>query len=222
MNNWNLIRAAGIGAYLMLWASVTWGLISSTEIVRWKATKATSIALHQAFSTSGMLLLGAHLYFLLKDKFLPFTWLDLVVPMRSTYRPIGVTLGIAALFLTLLGVLSTSWGRRVIGTKWWRRSHVLSIPAFALALVHGLMAGSDTKRPALWWMYVFTACAVLFLLLVRAFTAEERKKHALELAEAETAVETAPPVKAKCQRHRQRQRPCLGRWAPIGARGLDA
>ena len=82
----------------------------------------------------------------------------------------------------------------MIGTKWWRRSHALSIPAFALALVHGLMAGSDTKRPAVWWMYVFTACVVLFLLLVRAFTAEERRKHAFELAEAEKAPQ---PVKVK-------------------------
>ena len=196
MNNWNLIRAAGIGAYLMLWASVTWGLISSTEIFRWKATKATSVALHQAFSTSGLLLLGAHLYFLLKDKFLPFTWLDLVVPMRSTYRPIAVTLGIAALFMMLLGVLSTSWGRKVIGTKWWRRSHALSIPTFALTLVHGLMAGSDTKRPAMWWMYVFTACVVLFLLLVRAFTAEERRKRAAEV----TLEEEVPATVVKTKR----------------------
>jgi len=197
MNNWNLIRAAGIGAYLMLWASVTWGLISSTEIFRWKATKATSVALHQAFSTSGLLLLGAHLYFLLKDKFLPFTWLDLVVPMRSTYRPIAVTLGIAALFMMLLGVLSTSWGRKVIGTKWWRRSHALSIPTFALTLVHGLMAGSDTKRPAMWWMYVFTACVVLFLLLVRAFTAEERRKRAAEVPLEEEVPATVVKVKVK-------------------------
>jgi hypothetical protein len=196
MNNWNLIRAAGIGAYLMLWASVTWGLISSTEIFRWKATKATSVALHQAFSTSGLLLLGVHLYFLLKDKFLPFTWLDLVVPMRSTYRPIAVTLGIAALFMMLLGVLSTSWGRKVIGTKWWRRSHALAIPTFALTLLHGLLAGSDTRRPAMWWMYVFTACVVLFLLLVRAFTAEERRKRAAEV----TLEEEVPATVVKTKR----------------------
>lgn len=194
--NWNLIRAAGIGAYLMLWASVTWGLISSTELFRWKATKATSVALHQAFSTSGLLLLVAHLYFLLRDKFLPFTWIDLLVPLRSTYRPIGVTLGIGALFLMLLGVLSTSWGRKLIGTKWWRRTHALSIPTFALALVHGLMTGSDTKRPTMWWMYVATACVVLFLLLVRAFTAGERRKQAAELPQEEQA----PAANAKPKR----------------------
>lgn len=205
MITWNIIRAAGIGAYLMLWASVTWGLISTTAVFRWKASKATTIALHQAFSTSGLLLLGTHLYFLLKDKFLPFTWLDLLVPMRSTYRPIGVTAGIGALFLMLLGVLSTSWGRRLIGTKWWRRTHALSVPAFALALVHGLMSGTDTKRPAMWWMYVATACVVLFLLLVRAFTAGERPQRA---SLPEGAVPKAPAVPKNL----------LSRMTPMAAR----
>jgi hypothetical protein len=176
MITWNIIRAAGIGAYLMLWASVTWGLISTTAVFRPRTSKATTVALHQAFSTSGLILLATHLYFLLKDKFLPFTWVDLLIPMHTTYRPIGVALGIGALFCMLLGVLSTSWGRKLIGTKWWRRTHTLAIPAFALALVHGLMAGSDTRRPMMWWMYVGTACVVLFLLFVRAFTAGEKPK----------------------------------------------
>lgn len=182
MITWNVIRAAGIGSFLMLWASVTWGLISTTSVFRWKASKATIVALHQAFSTSGLLLLAVHLGFLVRDEFLPFSWLDLIVPMHASYRPIGVTLGIGALFLMLLGVLSTSWGRKIIGTKWWRRAHALSVPAFALALTHGLMAGTDTKRPLMWWMYVATACTVLFLLLVRAFTAGERERRPAALA----------------------------------------
>jgi DMSO/TMAO reductase YedYZ heme-binding membrane subunit len=174
MITWNIIRAAGIGAYLMLWASVVWGLISTTAVFRFKTSKATTVALHQAFSTSGLVLLATHLYFLLRDTFLPFSLMDVLVPMRTTYRPVGVALGIGAMFLTLLGVLSTSWGRKIIGTKWWRRTHSLAVPAFALALVHGLIAGSDTKRPELWWMYVATASILLFLLLVRGFTAGER------------------------------------------------
>jgi hypothetical protein len=180
MITWNIIRAAGIGAYLMLWASVTWGLISTTSVFRFKTSKATTVALHQAFSTSGIILLATHIYFLLKDTFLPFTWLDVLIPLRTTYRPVGVALGIGAMFLMMLGVLSTSWGRKIIGTKWWRRTHSLAVPAFALALVHGLLAGSDTKRPEMWWMYVATASVLLFLLLVRAFTAGERPQRKVQ------------------------------------------
>jgi hypothetical protein len=172
---WNVIRAAGIGAYVMLWASVTWGLVATTSVFGRRIPKATSVALHQAFSTTGLILLAAHLGFLLQDRFVPFGPLDLVIPMRSHYRPVGVTLGIVSLFVSLLGVFATSWGRRLIGTTWWRRMHSLSIPAFTLALLHGLAAGTDTRRTVVFVMYVITAAAVFFLLIVRALTARKRR-----------------------------------------------
>jgi DMSO/TMAO reductase YedYZ heme-binding membrane subunit len=167
---WNALRAAGIGAYLMLWGSVAWGLVSTTSLLGKRVAKVTTIALHQALSTSGLLLLASHLGFVLLDRYVPFSALDLVVPMRSSYRPIGVTLGIGAMVVMILGVLGTSWGRKLIGTKWWRRAHTLSVPAFALALMHGLMTGTDSPRPAMFWLYVVTTAALLFLLLLRALT----------------------------------------------------
>ncbi len=178
MITWNLLRAAGIGAFLMLWASVAWGLVSTTSVFGRKVPKATTVALHQALSTSGLLLLTMHVGMLLLDRFMTFTPLDLVVPMRASYRPIGVTLGIAAMYVMLVGVLGTSWGRKLIGTKWWRRAHSLSGPAFALALVHGLMTGTDTRRPGMFWVYVASAASLMFLLLVRAFTAGQRPQRA--------------------------------------------
>lgn len=178
MIEWNVIRAAGIGAFLMLWGSVAWGLIATTSVFGKKIPKPTSIALHQALSTSGLLFLAMHLGFLLVDKFMPFTPLDLLIPMRTSYRPIGVSLGIASMFVLVLGVLATSWGRKLIGTKWWRRTHALSVPAFALALMHGLMTGTDSKRPAMFWMYVVSAAILLFLLLLRGLNSERRSQRA--------------------------------------------
>jgi sulfoxide reductase heme-binding subunit YedZ len=178
VTTWNVLRAAGIGAYLMLWASVAWGLVSTTQVFGRRVPKATNVALHQAFSTSGLALLATHLAFVLRDRFVPFGWLDLVVPMRATYRPVGVAFGIAAMFLMILGVLSTSWGRKLIGTTWWRRAHSLSVPAFSVALVHGLLTGTDTRRPALFWLYLGTAAALVFLLLVRALTYGHRPARA--------------------------------------------
>jgi sulfoxide reductase heme-binding subunit YedZ len=171
---WNIIRAAGVGAFLMLWASVAWGLISTTSVFGKKAPRATTVALHQAFSTSGLLLLVTHVVAQLLDLILPFTPLDLIVPLRATYRPVGVTFGIGAMFVMLLGVLSTSWGRKLIGTKWWRRTHSLSVPAYTLALLHGLMTGTDTARPAMFWMYLSSAGILLFLLVLRGLTVGQR------------------------------------------------
>jgi sulfoxide reductase heme-binding subunit YedZ len=170
MIEWNLIRAAGIGAYLMLWASVTWGLVATTSLFGKKMPKATSVALHQAFSTLGLLLLATHLGVLLVDRFMPFAPLDLVIPLRATYRPIGVAFGIVAMF-TMVVVLVSSWARKPIGTAWWRRLHTLSVPAFSLALVHGFMTGTDTPRPPMFWFYLASTAILLFLVLARAFTA---------------------------------------------------
>jgi len=166
---WNIIRAAGIGAYLMLWASVTWGLVATTSLFGKRIPKATSVALHQAFSTLGLLLLVTHVGVLLVDSFMPFGWLDLLIPMRATYRPAGVAFGIGAMVLMAL-VLLTSWFRKQVKPAWWRRFHGLSLPAFSLALVHGLMTGTDSPRPTMFWFYLATTGLLLFLALLRAMT----------------------------------------------------
>jgi methionine sulfoxide reductase heme-binding subunit len=197
MTTWNVLRAAGIGAYLMLWASVAWGLVSTTQVFGRRVSKATNVALHQAFSTSGLLLLATHLVFVVKDTFVPFTWLDVLVPLHATYRPAGVAFGIAAMFVMLLGVLSTSWGRKLIGTKWWRRTHSLSVPAFSLALIHGLMTGTDTPRPAMFWLYLATTAALVFLLVVRALTVGLRPQRAAAPARAVRPAAAVPAAPAK-------------------------
>ena len=166
---WNIIRAAGIGAYLMLWASVTWGLVATTSLFGKRVPKATSVALHQAFSTLGLLLLVTHLGVLLADSFMPFAWLDLLIPLRATYRPVGVALGIGAMMLMAV-VLLTSWFRKQLKPTWWRRFHALSVPAFSLALAHGFMTGTDSPRPTMFWFYLATTGILLFVVLVRAMT----------------------------------------------------
>jgi len=170
---WNIIRAAGIGAYLMLWASVTWGLVATTSLFGKRVQKATSVALHQAFSTLGLLLLITHLGVLLVDSFMPFAWLDLVIPLRATYRPVGVAFGIGAMMLMVV-VLLTSWFRKQFKPTWWRRFHAMSVPAFSLALAHGFMTGTDSPRPTMFWFYLATTAILLFLVLLRAMTAGMR------------------------------------------------
>jgi len=68
----------------------------------------------------------------------------------------------------------TSWLRKRLGTAWWRALHIAATPAFILAMVHGIFAGTDAAQPWLWWTYVTTSCIVLFLLMVRALTVGNR------------------------------------------------
>jgi ABC-type Fe3+ transport system permease subunit len=69
----------------------------------------------------------------------------------------------------------------------------MAVPVFATSMVHGLLAGSDSQRPAMWWLYLGTALAVVFLVLVRAFTygfrpaRAPRPEHAPRLDRASSA-----------------------------------
>ena len=169
MTTWIILRAAGIGSYVALWLAVSWGLIASTSLVTNRVSKPTSTLFHGVVATAGLALLLIHLGGLLVDAFMPFTALDLVVPMRTTYRPFAVALGITAMYGMVL-VLASSWARKRLGTKVWRAIHLLSVPIFTLALAHGVFAGSDSSRPWMFAIYVGTGLITLFLVIVRGLS----------------------------------------------------
>jgi sulfoxide reductase heme-binding subunit YedZ len=169
MTMWILLRAAGIGAYLMLYLAVAWGLASTTAVVTKHVSKQSSILFHQFVATVGVVLLGVHVLLLVIDTFMPFRWVDILVPMHATFRPFAVTLGVVAMYGMVI-VLVSSWLRKPLGTKVWRAIHLLAVPAFTLALAHGVFTGTDTTRSWMWGIYAFTGLSVLFLVLVRALT----------------------------------------------------
>ncbi len=177
MTMWILLRAAGIGAYVMLFLSVVWGLAGTTSVFGKRISKASATTVHQFMATCGLFLLAGHVGVLLADSFMPFSIADVTIPMASTYRPVAIAFGVVAMYATVF-VIVTSWMRKKIGTKWWRRTHLLAVPTFVLSLVHGIFAGTDSARPALWWTYLATGLIVLFLLVVRALTAGYRPERA--------------------------------------------
>ena len=169
MTTWILLRAAGIGAYVMLFLSVAWGLLATTSIVTKRVSKPSSTLFHQFTATVGVVLLAVHLVLLVVDTYMPFAPLDLLVPLHSTFRPLAITAGVLGMYGMVI-VLVTSWLRKPIGTKVWRAIHLLAVPAFTLALAHGVFAGTDTERWWMWGMYALTGLFVLFLVIVRGLS----------------------------------------------------
>jgi DMSO/TMAO reductase YedYZ heme-binding membrane subunit len=169
MTTWVLLRAAGIASFLMLFLSVAWGLVATTSIVTKRVSKPSANLFHAFVATTGLALLVVHLGLLLVDGFMPFSLASIALPMASDYRPLAITAGVVAMYAVVTVVVS-SWLRRSIGTRWWRRLHVLAVPAFTLALAHGVFAGTDTERPWMFALYAASGLVVVFLILVRAFT----------------------------------------------------
>jgi sulfoxide reductase heme-binding subunit YedZ len=204
VTSWVLLRAAGIGAYLMLFSSVAWGLVATTSPFGRRIPKPSATLVHQFMSTCGLSLVGVHVGLLLTDQFMPFTLPDVLLPMRSSYRPVGVAFGVVAMY-ALVGVIVLSWLRRSIGTTWWRRSHLLAVPTFTLTLVHGIFAGTDSVRPWMWIVYLATGALVLFLVVVRGLTAGFRpprpapSPHHAEGGIRPRATRTSAPARAAAE-----------------------
>jgi DMSO/TMAO reductase YedYZ heme-binding membrane subunit len=132
---------------------------------------------------------------LVLDEFAPFKPLDLLLPFRNSYRPEAVTLGIVAMYGTVL-ILTTSWIRKKMSTRFWRAIHLLAVPMFTIAMLHGIFAGTDTGRPWMFFTYIGTGAITVFLVLVRGLTAGFRPERAPRPEHARAAapvVEMAEP-----------------------------
>lgn len=173
MTTWVLLRAAGIGAYVALWLAVVWGLVATTGVVKSRISKPSANHFHAFVATTGLVLLGVHLGLLLIDAYMPFTPSDVFIPMRSTFRPVAITAGVLAMYGMVLLIVS-SWMRSKLSTRLWRAIHLLSVPAFVLALLHGVFTGTDTERPWMVAMYAVTGVIAFFLVVVRGLTADYR------------------------------------------------
>ena len=169
MITWIILRAAGIGAYLMLFGSVAFGLVATSAPFGKRIAKQSATLIHQFLSTVGLVLLGVHIGGLLLDTYIHFGAKEVLVPLASTYRPFAVALGVLGMYATVL-VLVSSWVRRQYAPKLWRTLHMAAVPAFGLCLLHGLFAGADATRRWMFLTYVMTASVVVFLLVLRGLT----------------------------------------------------
>ncbi len=139
---WHLTRSAGISAYLLLCASMVWGLFVSGQHVKDWSPGTLSLTMHTAIAWLALILGFTHALLLLGDTYFSYTLSDVLIPFTGPYRPLAVGLGTLALWLTLVVTLSFQVKRR-IGHRAWRWIHLTSYGAFAMVTVHGLTAGTD-------------------------------------------------------------------------------
>ena len=165
---WYVTRTVAVAGYLALSASVVLGLLRTlarrtNERLSWLVDEA-----HQFLSILAVVLVAAHLISLVFDSFLPFAWVNLIVPVNEPYRPLAVEFGVFA-FYSLVAVSLSSWVKRALPYGFWRLLHYLGIVTFALVTVHGWMSGSDTNEPFMRVIYGVSVGAVAFVFAMRLF-----------------------------------------------------
>jgi predicted ferric reductase len=175
---WDVARAGGFTAYILLTLAVVVGLALSTQLQspsRWP--RLINSELHNFLTLLSTIFLGVHVLAVVVDPFTHFGLNEILIPLASHYRPEWMALGIVGLYLGIAIGISTLLRKR-IGYKWWRRLHVLTLGIFALATIHGLGTGSDTQT---WWalgIYLVSLVLVGALFCRRIFSSQGKHKQA--------------------------------------------
>ena len=138
---WYLVRSTGIVTYVLLTASMLWGLWLSTRTPA-PPGRPWVLELHRALGGVAVFALLGHLLALLADSYVHFGLADVLVPLATSWRPVAVAWGVIAGWL-LVAVEVTALLRRRLTRSSWRKVHLASFGAYLLATVHFLTAGTD-------------------------------------------------------------------------------
>ncbi|MCB9437648.1 MAG: ferric reductase-like transmembrane domain-containing protein [Anaerolineales bacterium] len=141
---WHLVRSSGITAYILMTASVIWGLAISSKVVKDWSPGVLSMTLHSAISWLAVLFAGFHAFLLLFDDYFTYRIFDLLIPFIGPYRPLAVGLGTLTFWIMVVVSLSFKFKKR-LGHKLWKKIHYASYAGFWMVTAHGLTAGTDGK-----------------------------------------------------------------------------
>jgi len=196
--DWYAARAAGIAAYLVLTIVLSLGLAMAGKA---RSAKWPKFAVEDVHRFGGLLVgffVALHVLTIAIDSYLPFSPLQVLVPLTSAYRPVWTGLGIAAAEL-LIALALTNHYRRRLPYRFWRRAHYLNFAVWTAATLHGLGSGTDRSAPWLLLLYAASAATVCGLVLWRTV----RPRAILAAAGAAAAVAVVLAFPAQGTKHRR-------------------
>ncbi len=190
---WYLTRATGLVAYLLLFLSVTLGLLLTGDLASKWVQRLQRYRVYDVHRFVTLLTLGlttVHVFIVLPDHYFRFSLLQLLVPFASPYRSAYMAVGTFA-FYGLIVVVGSFYLRPLVSYRLWRWLHYATFAVFALALIHGAGAGFDAGS---WWsraMYAATGLIVFNLTVHRALKGSARGviRRPPELTSGDTGLE---------------------------------
>lgn len=143
---WYTARAAGVVAWLLLTASVLWGVVLASGAFPRHRRPAWLLDLHRWLGGLTVGFVALHVAALVADSYSHFGVAEVLIPFASSWRPGAVALGVVATWL-LVAVEATSLAMRRIPRRVWHLVHLSSYATFLLTSLHGALAGTDQPRP---------------------------------------------------------------------------
>ncbi len=173
---WYLMRASGLAALTLLCATVLIGLALRVRLWQPTLERWRVYDIHLTCSILTAILLALHLLSVFLDRVVPFSLVDMLIPLHASYQPLWIAAGILGWYLLLI-VWGSSLIRNRLKYSLWRRLHPLALAALGLVMLHALFAGTD--GPALWLraalVIIAAAAAWLFMLWMRLKIAQPGK-----------------------------------------------
>jgi methionine sulfoxide reductase heme-binding subunit len=170
---WFTARGAGLAAMLMLTIATALGALGSMRL-RSAGTRVIVQYVHRTAAVLGLALIVVHVGTLVLDSKSHVSLAGALIPFAAHYRPSAVAFGSIAMYLFLfvaaLGVARGRLAASPLGAATWRGLHLLAYPAWAIAIVHGLMAGTD--RTQKWVALLTVGCIVAVMIAVFCRLAE--------------------------------------------------
>lgn len=142
---WYVARASGIVAWLLLTASVLWGIVLSTKAFPKHRRPAWLLDLHRWLGGLTVGFVAIHVLALVADSYTTFTLADLASPYASNWKPGAVALGVVGMW-SLVAVEATSLAMRHLPRRVWHGIHLVSYLTFWLASLHAAFAGTDRTQ----------------------------------------------------------------------------
>lgn len=144
---WYVTRASALIAWVLMTASVVWGILLSTRVLRKVDNPAWLQDLHRYLGGMTLVMVGLHMVSLMLDPWLKFTVIEELVPFATDYKPLPMALGILSFYL-LVAVQGSSLMMKKLPRKFWKGLHYSSYAALLMVSLHAGWSGTDT---ATWW-----------------------------------------------------------------------
>ena len=163
---WYVARAGGMLGFALLTLAVVAGLALAGKVRLRSWPRFAVEDVHRFLGLLTGTFIWIHVLALAVDAYLPFSLTDLLVPGVSGYRPFATAVGVVGAEL-LLALAITNRYRTRLSYRFWRRAHYLNFAVWVLALVHGLLDGTDSGSAWADALYIGSASAVAGMLVWR-------------------------------------------------------
>ena len=167
--SWYLTRGAGFVALLALTGSVILGILSAQRWAVGNDSRVRFAALHGNLALIGLSALVLHIATAVYDPFTHLGILTALDPFGRPYRALWLGLGVFASDM-FIAVVVTSLLRHKLGYKSWKYIHFASYAIWAMAMVHGLGTGSDSRFLGFQVIYLGSLIAVISAVWVRVLS----------------------------------------------------